>query len=369
MRTLHLYLLRQMTATLAVTVGVFTLVLLLGNVLREIFDLLASGKASGALLVEAIGLLIPFVLAFSLPIGMLTAALLVFGRFSADQELTAVRAGGISLMALVTPVLALSIGLSAVCGLVNLYVAPASRVAFKALRDSVLRDPTARFIPEGRYVELGGNLTIYAREVRGSHMRDVLIYGTTNLVQAGVTNLVRSLDVWAAEADLVIRGNGLPSELKLSKVQGLYLTGDGWQSQFNAEYSHPIPALKSAAEQGLRLSDMTFGQLLAERRLRARQGGVLTPVDVQLHRQVAFSFACVGFTLVGIPLGIRAHRRETNVGVGIALLLVLLYYSFVILGQALEARPSLHPTLIFWVPNILFQGVGAVLLWRADRRA
>ena len=71
MRTLHLYLLRQMTATLVVTVGVFTLVLLLGNVLREIFDLLASRQASLWLVAKAIGLLIPFVLAFSLPIGLL----------------------------------------------------------------------------------------------------------------------------------------------------------------------------------------------------------------------------------------------------------------------------------------------------------
>jgi lipopolysaccharide export system permease protein len=350
------------------TVAVFTFLLLVGSVLNDIFELVASGKAPLILIGKALLLLVPFVLAFSLPIGLLTATLLLFGRLSADHELTALKASGISPLRLATPVLGFGSAMALVCAAFNLYLSPVARVEFKELRDGVLRTQGTSLLSDGRFIELGPRVTLYAQKVTGPKMSGVLIYGMTNWVTGGRTNLIRNLDVYAPEGELLFDAHQRPFRLRLQRVQGLYLSGSEWQPLFLDEYFYDIPDFRSGAQQSPKITDMTLPELLAERRRVGRDGGPVTPITVQIHRNLSFSFACLGFAMVGMPLGVRAHRRETNIGIAIALALLAIYYSFLLIGSALDTRPQFHPELIVWIPTVLFIGTGTGLLWRLNRQ-
>jgi lipopolysaccharide export system permease protein len=365
MRTLHLYLTRQVLLTLLMTVAVFTFVLLLTNLMKEVLSLMVSHQATPWLVFKAIALLAPFVMAFALPMGMLTAALLVFGRFSADQELTAARASGLSLISLISPTLLLSLAVSLLCGLFNMEIAPASRTAYKEMLFQLGLGTSSGLIAEDRFVDFPGWGVVYVRKKNGSHLQDVRLYRIEDdQIKTSIT---------ATDGTFVMDQNAGKLLVTLTNATLVEQIARGsssveWQPVFWSEYSDEIEIGRVVDQvRKPKLSEMSFRQLRREIQLRNTQGVDATPARVQLHRQVSFSFASFAFTLVGIPLGIRAHRRETTAGVAMALILVLVYYSFIIMAQTWEARPGYSPHLIVWAPNFLFQAVGAVLLWRANR--
>jgi lipopolysaccharide export system permease protein len=361
MRTLHLYLTRETLATLLMTVLVFTFVLLLGNLFKEIAALIASGQVAPGFLLKAIGLLIPYVLVFSLPMGMLTATLLVFGRFSADHELTAARAGGISLLSLSAPVLAIGVLMSALSGWMNLQVGPQCRVAYKTMLFEYGLENTAALLTEKGFTDFPDH-RVYVGSISGDTLRDVVIYQHD---EAG--NL--KLRMHAEEASLGVDAKTEQVMLTLRSVDGFEFS-DGKERTFVYSKYGPMALGKkteASKQRPPKLKELGFGQLRARIAELKQQGKDPTPAQIQLHQKVALSFACIGFTLIGIPLAIRTHRRETNIGIAMALVLVTAYYGLIVLGQALEGHPGLLPHLWMWVPNFLFQGIGCVLLWKMNR--
>lgn len=387
MKTLHKYLLREILVSLLMTVAVFTFVVLLFTVIKEILHFLVSGQVSVWLVLKAIGVLIPFACVYALPMGFITAALLVFGRFSADQELTAARASGISLFSLVSPVLLFSLLCCGLSAWFNLDLGPRSRVAYVNLKGQFLSDLGRVQLPEDKVINDFPGYVFYAAKNHDGNLEDVRILKLGNETNAETT--LRARRGWV-ETDLTNQ------QLVLHLFDARTITFSG--AHFTVTSSSELPLsfnLKVATNQIYKpkISDMTFWQLRGElndlekklgsppvmevasseewraqlREAEKQRNDLTEPVLVEMNRQIAFSFACFGFTLVGIPLGIRVHRRETNVGVAIALMLVLVYYAFIMLGEALSARPEFAPHLILWLPNFIFQAVGAVLLWRANR--
>jgi lipopolysaccharide export system permease protein len=268
-------------------------------------------------------------------------------------------------------------------------IGPRCRVAYTRMIFDLRASITSAQLPEGRFIKnFPGYIFYVGKNNRKGDLQDVIVLALKN-----ETNI--DWGVRAAHGRLDVDTPNRKLNLILHEVKSLPLgdrdtlgSYDEVPLQFDLE-----PTQK--ASQKPKVDDMTFPQLRQELReleqlsnlpvslknltpeqLRARtrewqqqRKDLMAPVLFQIHRQVSFSFACFGFTLLGIPLGIRVHRRETNVGIAIALILVAVYYSFILIAQSLQSRPELSPHLIVWIPNFLFQAMGAVLLWRANRGA
>ena len=385
MKTLHFYLVRQVFASLILTVSVFAFVVLLMNFLHDVLPMLFGGHVSLLLVLKAVGLLVPFACIYALPMGFITATLLVFGRFSADQELTAARAGGISLAALIMPVLALSLACCGLSAWFNMELGPEARVAFLNLRNDLMHNLVNQQIPEGTFIRTFPGYIFYTEKNDGGNLQNVLIYRLRD-----GTNIDTTIHADHGRMDPLRNQNQLAIELYDARSVTLNERGNLVQSSPQISLNFSTSQVTNRVSKP-NINDMTFDQLREElheleglrpamppggsgSELRARlaemrreQAADLEPLLVTMHFQLAFAFSCFSFALVGIPLGIRVHRRETNVGILVALILVMVFYAFIMLGRSLVGHPQYYPHLILWIPNLFFQAVGLVLLWRANR--
>ncbi len=400
LKTLHRYLTGQVLAALLLTVAVFAFVFLLLNVIKDVLPLLISGRVSLLLVGKAIFMLLPFACVYALPMGFITATLLVFGRFSADLELTAARAGGVSLLALISPVLLMSLFGCVISAWFNMDVGPRSRVAFWDLKYELTGNMAAASVPEGRLIHDVPGYAFSVEKNDNGQLQNVVIYhmlGETNVdytIMASTAHLTitqgqiifdmtnvqmvtfqNNNAITAMSSTTCILTNPMSgrrgSKPSLSNMTFLQLRQELWENaQLNFSTMHAgtngplkLPGLNLALATNASPAE-TKKFIRAAEKNRLNQAQLIRST---MHQQVAFSFACFAFTLIGIPLGIRVHRRETNIGIFIALILVAIYYAFILVGQSLAAHQELHPHLIFWVPNFIFETVGVVLLWRANR--
>src|SRR5207245_7560666 len=88
----------------------------------------------------------------------------------------------------------------------------------------------------------------------------------------------------------------------------------------------------------------------------------------EINKRFSFPFACMAFAIIGVPLGVTAHRRETSVGFAMALIVATTYFLFVIIGDTLRGNPHAYPELLVWFPNILFIGLAILLFCRLVRQ-
>jgi len=113
-------------------------------------------------------------------------------------------------------------------------------------------------------------------------------------------------------------------------------------------------------------SALSIEQLLEQ--LKSENQRERSASRTEINKRFSFPFACIAFAIIGVPLGVTAHRRETSIGFAMGLIVAVSYFLFVIIGDTLRGNPKVHPELLVWFPNVLFIVLGAFLFRRLARQ-
>lgn len=379
MNLLHRYILKSVALASLMAVSLFAFVLLIGNALRDVVGLVADGQLGAGLFVRLLLLLVPYVVAFALPLGILTGVLLVLGRLSAQREITAMRSAGLSLFQIASPIVFLAIAGIAFSVVVNFYYAPAARTQYRQDLQQAIRQNPLNFIVEKTFVRHFPGYVIYVGEKEGDRLEDVWLWElddrrrVRHFIRAqsgGVTfdTESESLFLTLEEGSVERRSESDPEDVRnLGAAPGF----GQWAIRL------PLGEILGRRTVNRKLSMMTFNEVLNERhRLREalreepgeRHEAALMRVQMSIQERFANAYAILSLAMIAIPLGITIQRKETSANLGIALALALTFYLLMVTIGWFERMPHLRPDLLMWVPNILFQAFGIWLFFRSERR-
>lgn len=365
MKIIDRYLSKEIALTAGFAIVVLSLVLVLGNVFKQVFDLLVNHDVPLEYIASFVGYILPFSLTFSIPWGFLTSVLLVFGKMSAENEIIALRAQGVSIVRLCAPLLFLAIGCTLLCLWINVDVAPRAQTKMKsALFNIATSNPIAMFGNDEVIDEFPGK-KIYVGKKNGNDLEQVfmyelakngdplrVVYAQHGKIESDLANKQVLLHLYDARYEQ--REENAPWDLAKIR-QGITMEQGVLPISLQELYE------KNQKRRGL--SQMTVGELLSVDN-KIQRSTTLTEVS----KRVAFSIASLALALIGVPLAITAQRKETSIGFLFSLVIAFVYFFFNIVVDATRNRPNWHPEYLIWVPNIIFIALGVVLFVRLSRK-
>lgn len=383
MTLLDRYLLKSVLFTCAAAIGLFSFVVMLPNVIRELLTRYLTDQIDSDMFVRLVLLTIPYAVTYALPAGILTGVLLTLGRLSADSEITAMRAAGISVFRVARPIVVLGLLGTVVALYFNLQAMPRARTQYYREFAAAVRANALSFIVPRTFIRDFRGIVIYVSEKQGNILRDIWVWELDD--QKRVTRLIRAE---SGRIDYDEAANTLVPRLFNARTEERF---DENPEDFGK--SPLAPALQIAPADLLRLNlDEYLGQTVQRSKLewqtygqlRARQSELAreSPADpaavaahrestlktsIVLHDKFNLSLAVLAFAMIGVPLGIKVSRRETSANLAVAVGLVIGFYLLTVMLKSLDRRPELRPDLLLWLPNVLFIGLAVWLFRRIEK--
>ena len=234
------------------------------------------------------------------------------------------------------------------------------------LKNTAATQPQALFEP-GKQIEFEGAVVYIDDKIGQNELRGVQIYKFND-------DLKLSQDIYAEQAFLTADEENMLLHIKLHKcIIGSYDADGSKQTIFpeELEFSFDYGKAITEARVGERAKYLPADQALARIKIDRKRGVSdedMCELEVELNQRVALALSPIAFLLLGLPLAIHTSRRETSVGLFLSIILGGLFFLSIIVFKSLTIFPRIYPQYLIWLPNLVFQGVGAVMLYRVSQR-
>jgi LPS export ABC transporter permease LptF/LPS export ABC transporter permease LptG len=341
-------------ATFVTLMMVFTFFELLGDIIKNRVPLITVG--------EYMLNVMPSMIYLMAPLSVLVAVLVTFGLLQRSNELTAMKATGVSIYRAVVPVLVVAVVVSFGLFFFEQFYLPGANTRQEAIRNGIKGKPAQTFYrPDRKWIFAQQNSIYYyehfdpdRNEFAGFSSfqfepKSFLISGRTYAKRA---HWEEGLNKWVFE-------KGWRREVQRDVVLD-------YRSFDVATFANVAEAPAYFKKEVRQSSEMNYRELATYINDLQQSGFDVVRLRVQLHRKFAFPMIAFVMALLAIPFSLSAGRRGTLTGVGVALGLAVVYWMTSGLFEALGNVNQLPAALAAWAPDLLFGLAGGYLIFRVQ---
>ncbi len=359
MKILERYVLTTYLTSFALAWTVLSFVLSI-SILVKVTNLVADGAPIG-IIGQYILSGIPEIICYTIPLALLVSALLVFGRLSADSEISAMRACGVNFLTVMRWPLLIGGLFTVLCIWLNNEVAP--------LGHQVRRDLGARssvvigleLLEPGLFISDVPKMHLYFESKEGQWLYDVLIIDNR---KPDVPRQIR-----AAKALVSTDGSDVIVEMYQARIDPVQDDQPG--AAMASKFTHVMKDLLKTKKYRKKIVDYTFAELKTELAAansnrdnlpRKEMRQLKSQLRFELNHRLVLAAASFCFVLIGVPLGIRSHRKETTIGMAISLVIGITFFFCLILAEAIRKEAGLYPYVLVWLPVVLCFAIAGWLI-------
>jgi len=347
----------------------FTFVFLMTQIL-DITHMIINYNVGIGTVLRMIVYLVPYFLVYVIPIAVMTSVLLTFLRMSGDNEIIALRAGGVGISGLLPPVVLFSLIGVALTFWVSVYGMPWGRLALRELTYQVAVSNLEIGLKERTFNDKFNGVTIYVSEIdsRTKELRDVFI--EDRRIKHIVSTIVAPRAILLNEPNrLVVRarlfdGTWNQADLKDRTVNSIKF--GTYELQMDLK---PAAAATAPQKKRKHRKEMSLAELRNYIRNSKQKDSSYYSRLITYHNKFAIPLSCLFLGLLAVPLGILSSGLKKSFGLGLGLLFLFVYYALMSAGKVFGETGRYPPVIGMWVPNMVILIITGYFFYRsADNR-
>lgn len=363
MKIIYRYIIVELIAPFLFAVAAFASIFIGTDLLLRLANFYNKWGVELLTLIQLFFLNLPAIIVLTFPMATLLATILAFGRLSGNNEITALRAGGVSIYRLVIPALIIGLIMTGLTILLNELVVPRANYLnqqieyqFKygqrmpASQSNLFLTPLKAGKPD--YV-------LYTALFDGDSgvMHDVYLQDYEDGKPSVLIEAERA--VWKEKGWFFYNG-------KMHFLQSTNSNSEGTFKEYEVRQIEYTPRQVSKLDK--KIEDMNIKELGAYIEMKAGQGSNVNKELVKYHQHISFPFASFIFALLAVSLGIQPQRSSGSAtGMGLSIIVIFIYYSLMTLGSVLGEQGAISPFLGAWLQNFIFLVGGGAMLYRSGR--